>query len=118
MERNAFIREFGFASPSLDKRKIKKTIACIVKGNQDRNPQGHYNLVIVMEELAELQKEVSKQLRGRGDKIALTEETADVLLSLMYLQNICGITTEEIHKAMNVKIKRMAQVTAEKGCYQ
>ena len=73
MERNTFVKEFGFASSSLDKRKIKKLVKKSVNANQDGNPRGHHNLIIVMEELSELSKEVSKQIRDRGDIVSLTE---------------------------------------------
>ena len=103
MDRDTFVREFGFASPSLDKRKIKKLVKKSVNANQDGNPRGHHNLIIVMEELSELQKEVSKQIREQGDIVSLTEEMADVALGVIYLQEICGITTEDmevtVHKS-------------------
>ncbi|MCM1223096.1 MAG: hypothetical protein NC548_52450 [Lachnospiraceae bacterium] len=117
MERNIFVREFGVASTSLDKRKIKKLVKKSVNANQDGNPRGHHNLIIVMEELSELSKEVSKQIRGRGDIVSLTEEMADVSLGLIYLQEICGITTEDIYKAINVKVDRLERVLNKKGCY-
>ena len=117
MERNTFVKEFGFASSSLDKRKIKKLVKKSVNANQDGNPRGHHNLIIVMEEVSELSKEVSKQIRDRGDIVSLTEEMADVSLGLLYLQEICGITTEDIYKAMNVKVNRLERVLKEKGCY-
>ena len=37
----------------------------------DGNPRGHRNLIIVMEELAELGKEIAKELRGKGDFTAV-----------------------------------------------
>ena len=39
MERNTFVKEFGFASSSLDKRKIKKLVKKSVNANQDGNPR-------------------------------------------------------------------------------
>lgn len=118
MDRNTFIREFGFASPSLNKRKIKKLVKKSVNANQDGNPRGHHNLIIVMEELSELQKEISKQIRAQGNVVSLTEEMADVALGIMYLQEICGITTEDVYKAMNVKMKRLERVLDNRGCYR
>ena len=110
MDRDTFVREFGFASPSLDKRKIKKLVKKSVNANQDGNPRGHHNLIIVME--------VSKQIREQGDIVSLTEEMADVALGVIYLQEICGITTEDIYKAMNVKMKRLERVLNSRGCYR
>lgn len=65
-----------------------------------------------------LSKEVSKHIRERGNNVSLIEEIADVSLGLIYLQEICGITTEDIYKAMNVKTDRLEKVLNDKGCYR
>lgn len=75
---------------------------------------GTRNLVIVMEELAELQQQLSKFLRGKGDHIGLVEECADVIMGMDYVKHICNITDEEINKAINVKIDRLQNT---KGIY-
>lgn len=61
---------------------------------------------IIMEELAELQQAVSKQIRGFDDKIGLLEEIADTYISLKYLQKIFNIKDEDIEKAIDVKLER------------
>lgn len=76
---------------------------------------GTRNIVIVMEELAELQQQLSKFLRGKGDHIGLVEECADVIIGLDYVKHICNITDEEINKAINVKIDRFKNT---KGIYK
>lgn len=76
---------------------------------------GTRNLVIVMEELAELQQQLSKFLRGKGDHIGLVEECADVIMGMDYVKHICNITDEEINKAINVKIDRLQNT---KGVYK
>lgn len=76
---------------------------------------GTRNLVIVMEELAELQQQVSKYLRGKRDRLCLTEEVADVYLSLRYIETICKLSKDDINKAMNVKLDRLR---ATEGTYQ
>ncbi len=52
----------------------------------------HYNwktqCTVAMEELAELQQQVSKQIRGYDDPIGLLEEMADVYICLDYLKSI------------------------------
>lgn len=70
---------------------------------------GSANLVIAMEECAELQQEISKYLRGKGDKNGLIEEMADVMLSMEWVKIICDIDDEELKKAMNVKLERMSK---------
>ena len=54
-------------------------------------PRGERNLITVMEELSELQKEISKSLRGKGDRVSLIEEYADVMISLLYIKDIFNI---------------------------
>lgn len=61
-------------------------------------------LLIAMEELAELSQEISKFLRGKGDRIGLLEELADVSIVLRHTKRILHITEEELNKAMCVKL--------------
>lgn len=84
----------------------------------DGNPRGHRNLIIVMEELAELSQEVSKQIRGKGDRVAIIEESADVLLSIRYIQEIVGISDDELNRAVAVKSERLADVLTQTGSYK
>ena len=84
----------------------------------DGNPRGHRNLIIVMEELSELTKEISKELRGKGDKTNILEELADVQLGIYYVQEICGITDSDLAKAINVKIERLKSVLDANGKYK
>ena len=62
--------------------------------------------VICMEELAELQQQISKQIRECGDQISLLEEMADAYICLKYLEIIFGIHPEQIQKAIDVKLLR------------
>lgn len=61
---------------------------------------------VAMEELAELQQQISKQIRGYGDKLGLLEEMADAYICLKYIQQIFNIKTEDIEKAIDVKLER------------
>lgn len=72
--------------------------------------RGHRNLIICMEEMSELIKEISKHLRDKGDKYDLLQELADVQLAIYYIQNICEISSEDLHKAMSIKMKRVGDV--------
>lgn len=71
-----------------------------------------------MEELSELSKEISKELRGKGDKTNILEELADVQLGIYYVQEICKINNEDLYKAMNVKMKRLEDVLKANGKYK
>lgn len=61
---------------------------------------------VCMEEMAELQQQISKQIRGYKDKYGLLEEMADVYISLNLLESIFHITPEEMQKAIDVKLAR------------
>lgn len=119
MERHKFLDLFGRAKPHIEKRDILRVLRRSIDANMtDGNPRGHRNLIIVMEELSELTKEISKELRGRGDKVAITEELADVQLGIWYVQQICDISSDDLHRAINVKSDRLKQVLDSKGQYK
>ncbi|RHT38423.1 hypothetical protein DW790_05750 [Firmicutes bacterium AM31-12AC] len=61
---------------------------------------------IAMEEFAELQQEISKQIRGYDDKIGLLEEMADAYNSLELLKSIFHISESDVLRAIDVKLKR------------
>lgn len=61
---------------------------------------------ICMEEMAELQQQISKQIRGYDDRYGLLEEMADVYISLKLLESIFNVTPEEMQKAIDVKLAR------------
>lgn len=113
MERNLFVAEFHKASNELNKRKLKK----ISRRPLAVSSEKCRDLIIVMEELSELSQQVSKIARGGHDKFGLLEEMADVVLSLVRLQELCGISTNDLYKAINVKVKRIEQTVDERGVY-
>lgn len=117
MDRTEFAKRMKTITTMSD-AEINTVIVDSIDSNvNDKNPRGHRYLIIVMEELAELAQEVSKQLRGKGDKNALIEESADVLLGIRYIQEIVGITDDELNKAMAVKAERIANTQAKFGLY-
>lgn len=61
---------------------------------------------IAMEEFAELQQQISKQIRGYGDHIGLLEEIADAYICLNFLEFIFDVKTEDVQKAIDVKLQR------------
>lgn len=64
----------------------------------------------LFEEMAELQKEVCKELRGKGEKQHIAEELADVYVILQQLQLIYGITDKQIEQVVQDKIERTLDV--------
>ncbi len=119
MNRETFKKRFASASDKLDKRAIRQEIRKTVLGNGDQSilPQ-EYDLIIAIEELSELQKTLTKALRGYMDEMAITEEIADVALGIMRIQEICGISTNDIYKAINVKSERLRNVLKEGRAYK
>lgn len=61
---------------------------------------------IAMEEFAELQQQVSKQIRGYEDRVGLLEEMADAYICLEFLKSIFDITEDDVKRAIDVKLLR------------
>ena len=119
MNREDFIEGLGVESSNMNKNWITNVLIESIDSNlSDGNPRGHRNLIIVMEELAELSQAIAKELRDRGDNINLLEELADVQLGIYYVQEIFSITDEHLYKAMNIKMKRLENVLKHNGKYK
>lgn len=67
-------------------------------------------LVVAMEELAELSQELSKIVRRRGNRISVLEELADVSIMCRYVQKALNIDDNELNRAINVKLGRYSTV--------
>lgn len=65
-------------------------------------------LTVAIEELAELQKEITKYLRSKGDDVHIAEEMADVEIMLEQLNIIFPSKTKDIIK--REKIKRLQRL--------
>lgn len=63
-------------------------------------------LVISIEECSELQKTITKYLRGKGDYENICEEMADVIICLDWLQHILDIKEEDIQHWIDFKTER------------
>ena len=61
---------------------------------------------VAMEEFAELQQQISKQIRGYGDKLGLLEEIADAYICLSFLESIFDVKSDDLQKAIDVKLQR------------
>ena len=107
MNKEIFKEKFDASIP-MNEDDIKGTINKLLDFCDDGvNPRGHKNLIIVMEEMAELSQQVSKNIRGVGDRMDLIQELADVQISIYTIEEVLGITSEELEKAMAVKIDRV-----------
>lgn len=63
-------------------------------------------LVVALEELSEVQKEICKTLRGEGNIYHLAEEVADATIMLEQVRLIFGIN-EEVCEYMDAKVTRL-----------
>ena len=113
MDRDKFLSALNKDNKPMDRGHYKRVIRESIESLQDGNPRGHHDLIICMEEMAELQQAISKELRGKGDSANILEEVADVLLCIGYIQEICGLSDDLIVSAMNVKIDRLEKILNE-----
>lgn len=64
---------------------------------------------IAMEECGELIQAISKAKRGKLNKINLSEEIADVLISINWIRQIYNISDEQIEIWFNYKSERIIE---------
>lgn len=65
-------------------------------------------LLMVIEEMSELTKEICKSFRGRDNLEQIADETADVIIMLEQLRMILGLD-DMIREHMDRKIHRLAE---------
>lgn len=63
-------------------------------------------LLMVLEEMSELQKEICKNFRGKDNRTAIAEECADLTIMLEQLRLIFGIN-DEVNLQMDLKVRRL-----------
>ncbi len=62
--------------------------------------------IYAMEECAELTKELTKEMRGKGSREAVIEEACDVLVTTGILLRYYGVSEAEIRERMLAKCNR------------
>ena len=67
---------------------------------------GHNQLVVAIEELSELQKEICKYFRHEGSTQNLIEEVADVTIMVEQIIQMFDIE-DEVQKVMQEKLQRL-----------
>ena len=67
---------------------------------------GEKQVVVAIEELSELQKELCKSLRDKTNKENIIEEMADVIIMINQMQMYFKISDEELHQEINYKLNR------------
>ena len=63
-------------------------------------------VIVAIEELSELQKELCKSLRGQHNQENIVEEISDVLIMIDQMKIYFGIKEVEIEKIKKYKIER------------
>lgn len=90
----------------LTKKVFKSIIRRICNYNRNKTlPESAMSFIIMAEELAELQKECTKFLRFKGNRYAIMEEMADVIIYMESIKTILDISKEEMDNAVLVKLK-------------
>ena len=100
MNRSAFIKGLNSDIQLSDKERLK-----IIRRNLEKYPW-KLTCTVAMEEFAELQQQISKQIRGYGDQLGLLEEMADAYICLRFLESIFNVTEKQLQKAIDVKLDR------------
>ena len=67
---------------------------------------GDLQMVVAVEELSELQKEVCKAMRGKFNKEHLAEEVADVKIMIDQIMLHYAIQESEVKQVRDEKLKR------------
>ena len=65
--------------------------------------------VVAIEEMSELQKELSKFIRGKGNRENLIEEVADVLVMITQIQLMYALPDDEVERIMRLKLNRLKE---------
>lgn len=66
-------------------------------------------MIVAIEELSELQKELTKALRNKIDKIALLEEYVDVSIILEQIKILYKLNDKDINLMKKMKLDRLQE---------
>ena len=88
------------------------TVEKFVKYIMDKNGK-NYQFTIAMEEMSELIKELSKNIRGENNRNEIAEEAADVFMCLKEIFCFFDIDELEIQHIMHQKIEKYYKVDPE-----
>ena len=67
-------------------------------------------LIVALEELSELQKEITKNLRKKSNIDNLIEEIADVQIIIEQLKYYFNIPEESVNEVMDYKLERTKKI--------
>lgn len=114
MDRNVFEKKMNYMlltgnnvlSPEEQELVMQQSIQTL-DSHEYRRESGYNNVVIIIEELAELQKELTKALRNKETITGILEELADVAIGVDYIKEIFDITDKEFEYAKSIKMMEL-----------
>ncbi len=68
---------------------------------------GNHQIIVAIEELSELQKELTKALRMKANQDHITEEIADAYIMLYQMCYYFGVEDDDIKAVADYKLKRL-----------
>lgn len=101
MDRDVIRRQIAHAKP-INEKSFNAAINTITSTSTEATVDNEF--VIAIEELSELQKELTKFIRGKGDIIGIQEEIADVYIVLANIQKLLELPKESILSMVSVKL--------------
>lgn len=105
MNREEFTKQLNTASDVLKGSDVAVSIDRALHAKSDDLDAATRLKVIACQECSEFTKELTDDIRGKGSQIGILEEMADVLICIWTLQEIYGISIEDINRAVNVKLE-------------
>ena len=66
-------------------------------------------MIVAIEELSELQKELTKALRNKIDKVAILEEYVDVMIMLEQIKIFYELNDKDINLMKKIKLDRLRE---------
>lgn len=102
---------------SRTKAELRKSVELDIPDQSEFLKNGSIQHVVWMEEMAELQQAISKEMRGKLNRDNLVEETADVIICIIQLCEENNITAEELQSMINYKHERNLKRQKESDLY-
>lgn len=66
-------------------------------------------MIVAIEELSELQKELTKALRNKIDRVAILEEYVDVIIMLEQIKILYELNDKDINLMKKMKLDRLRE---------
>lgn len=104
MDREIFAEQF---LDRLEKHSNGEKLNAVELANIIKDGDETTKAIIAIEELSELQKELTKFIRDEPDEVGILEEMADVYICLMTMQKIFCFDGKILDAAIEVKLLRL-----------